>query len=319
MKCPNCQRDNYPGAKFCLGCGAPLPQPPSRGKMALIALLKAAAYYGLFFVVQTSVMFFYEIALLMPEAFRLGLSGGAIDGDLMERLTKTLMDSLSQNIHILLILSGALTLLILFFFYHLRKKNPLDEMHLTGTPLPPLVMALVLGIAVQFFVSITLTFLPIPESMIESFNENRSTELIYGGGPLWLELISITVVTPILEEVIFRGLIFTRLRRAMSAFLAVGVCAVIFGAVHGHIIAFIYAGLLGILLCLLMLRVNDSVLAPIFCHMGFNFGSYLVNWTFGETVNMPLMLAFYFVSIALTLLCAYMIFRRTDQEAEEEV
>ncbi len=318
MRCPNCQKDNYPGARFCIGCGTRLPQPPSRGRLAMIALLKAAAYYGLFFFVQTAVMFFYEVAVMMPEAMRIGLSGG-IDEALLTELSDLLMDALSRNIHILLILSGALTLLILFFFYHSRGKNPLEEMHLTGTPVSPLLSALLLGIAAQFFVSITLTFLPIPESVIESFNNTRSTELIYGNGPLWLELISIAVVTPILEEVIFRGLIFTRLRRAMSVSLALGLCALIFGVVHGHYIAIIYASLLGILLCLLMLRVRDSVLAPICCHMGFNFGSYLINWIFGDTVNMPLMLAFYFLSIALCLICAYMIFRRADQEAEEEV
>ena len=319
MKCPYCQRDNYPGAKFCMGCGAPLPQPPSRAKKVMTALLKALAYYGLFFVVQSAVIFFYEMAVLAPELMQIGLAG-AFDEKQIAALTESLMDTLSRNIHILLILSGALTLLILFFFFQSRRKNPLDEMHLTGTAPLLLPSALILGIALQFFVCITLSLLPIPESVLESFNDNRSTELIYGGGPLWLELISIAVVTPILEEVIFRGLIFTRMRRAMSAFLAVGISAVIFGAVHGHYIAFIYAGLLGILLCLLMLRGNDSILAPIFCHMGFNFGSYLVNWSLGDTESMPLMLAAYVASLALIILFGYLIFRRTgeDEDAEEE-
>ncbi|MBQ4043448.1 MAG: CPBP family intramembrane metalloprotease [Clostridia bacterium] len=316
MKCPNCQRDNYEGAKFCLHCGTPIPQPPSRARKFFVALLKALCYFGLFFGVQTMVIAFYEAALIFGE-----MSGGLIDSYLYggefvlpESLYDTLMEQLQQNVHLLMILSAAVTLLFLFLFFQLRRKKPLEEMAFRSAPASKMGMALLLGLALQFFVTITMAFLPIPQEMLESFAENN--ELLHGG-PLALEILSVAVVTPILEEVIFRGLVFTRLRRGMSAFIAVGVGAAIFGAAHGHIIAFVYAGCLGILLTLLMLKCGDSILVPICCHAGFNGGSYLLELTLGDGESLPLMLMFYFVSIALTVMSAYLIFRTPAQEIEE--
>lgn len=316
MKCPICQSENYEGAKFCLQCGAPLPKPPSRAKRFFIALLKALCYYALFFGIQSVVIAFYEFALIFGE-----MSGGLLDNYLYggefvlpESLYDTLMEKLQQNVHILMILSAAITLLFLFLFFQLRRKKPFEEMALRPAPPSKLGMALLLGLGLQFFVTITMAFLPIPEQMLESFAENN--ELLHGG-PIALELISVAVITPLLEEIIFRGLVFTRLRRGMSAFLAVGIGAAIFGAAHGHIIAFVYAGCLGILLTLLMLKCGDSILVPICCHAGFNGGSYLIELTLGEGESLPLMLMFYFVSIALTVVSAYGIFRTPAQEIEE--
>lgn len=315
MKCPICQRENYEGAKFCLHCGAPMPKPPSRVKIFFIALLKALCYFALFFGLQTVIMAFYEFALIFGE-----MSGGLLDSYLYgsefalpESLYDTLMEQLRQNVHLLMILSAAVTLLFLFLFFQLRRKKPLEEMAMRPAPVPKMGMALLLGLGLQFFVTITMAFLPIPEEMLESFAENN--ELLHGG-PLGLEILSVALVTPILEEIIFRGLVFTRLRRGMSAFLAVGIGAAIFGAAHGHIIAFVYAGCLGILLTLLMLKCGDSILVPICCHAGFNGGSYLLERTLGNGESLPLMLMFYFVSIALTVMSAYLIFRTPAEETE---
>ena len=316
MKCPVCQRENYEGAKFCMHCGTEMPKPPSRAKQFFVALLKAFCYYGLFFGLQSAVLLIYEFALIFGE-----MSGGMIDSYLYggqftipETLYETLMEQVQQNVHLLLILSAALTLLFLFLFFQLRRKKPFEEMALRSASPVKMGTALVLGAALQFFVTITMAFIPIPEDLLESFAE--SSKYLHGG-PLGLELISIAVVTPILEEIIFRGLVFTRLRRGMAPFVAVGVGAAIFGAAHGHIIAFVYAGCLGILLTLLMLKCGESILVPICCHAGFNASSYLIDLTLGTGDNPPLLLMFYFISIALTVLSAYLIFRSPAPEEEE--
>ena len=181
MKCPNCQRENYEGAKFCLHCGTPIPQPPSRARKFFVALLKALCYFGLFFGLQTVIIAFYEAALIFGE-----MSGGLIDSYLYggefilpESLYDTLTDQLQQNVHLLMILSAAVTLLFLFLFFQLRRKKPLEEIAFRSAPLSKMGMALLLGLALQFFVTITMAFLPIPEEMLESFAENN--ELLHGG------------------------------------------------------------------------------------------------------------------------------------------
>lgn len=311
MKCPNCHRENYEGAKFCVHCGAPQPKPPSRGRRFFSALIHALLYYMFFYVMQSIVIGVYEAALIVGEMSDSLLNSYLYDGTIPGYVYERLIEQLQENVHLLLILSAAITLLILSLTFRLRHKNPLDEMAIRPAPPSKMACALVLGVALQFFVTLTMAFLPIPEALIESFNENN--ELLYGG-PLTIELISVVLVTPILEEVIFRGLVFTRLRRGMPIALAMAFAAVIFGAAHGHIISLVYAGCLGLLLSLLMLQCGDSILVPICCHMGFNGGSYLLQSLLGDTESLPLLLSVYLISIALTVFVGYAIFRKPSDE-----
>ena len=49
--------------------------------------------------------------------------------------------------------------------------------------------------------------------------EREDADFLYGG-PIVFEFINIAVFTPLMEEIVFRGLIFTRLRRGMREFSA---------------------------------------------------------------------------------------------------
>ena len=58
--------------------------------------------------------------------------------------------------------------------------------------------------------------------------------------------IVIGVVSPIVEEVVFRGLVAKRIQDYLGTAWAVALSAVIFGAYHGNVMQFVYAGLLGL-------------------------------------------------------------------------
>ena len=152
MKCPICSHENYDGAKFCLHCGACLPQPPSRAKLFFVALLKAMCYYLLFFAIQSAVIFIYEISVIIGEMMGSVIDGGFNFnfGTLTEDMMLALLDQLAKNIHLVLILSSALTLLVLFLTFQMRRKNPFAEMGLRPAPAAKLPAALMLGIGLQF-------------------------------------------------------------------------------------------------------------------------------------------------------------------------
>ena len=312
MKCPQCGRELPDGSRFCTGCGLAQPKTPSRARKFFSALGHAICYYLLFFGIQSLVIAGYESALILSEALPALYGGYSGDFyDLYMRLLDAVYDRLRQNLHILLILSAALTILLLCIWFRARHKKPFAQMHIRRAAPAALPLALVLGAALQFVTAITLAFLPLPESLIDSFNQNAD---LMQGGPLLLELISVVIVTPLLEEIIFRGLVFSRLKRGMAAPLAVALSALIFGAAHGHIISLVYAGLLGVILACLMQRYNDSILPGVFCHAGFNGASYLLAMV--DTESVPLLLAADAAALAVTVLCLYLLFRRPAAEAE---
>lgn len=90
------------------------------------------------------------------------------------------------------------------------------------------------------------------------------------GSTIGMEILCLAVFTPILEELVFRGILFGRLKDMLSKPFAVGISALIFAAVHVNIVQFIYALILGVVLALLMDRAGN-VYASMIGHMTANF------------------------------------------------
>lgn len=72
------------------------------------------------------------------------------------------------------------------------------------------------------------------------------------GGTLFMELVSSAVVTPILEELVFRGIVFGRLRDMCPRTASVILSAFCFALVHFNVVQFLYALLVGLVLALLV-------------------------------------------------------------------
>ena len=81
-------------------------------------------------------------------------------------------------------------------------------------------------------------------AMSEGFEQSQ--QMLFSG-PLAAQIIGIGVIIPICEELIYRGLIFMRLRQYCNVNLAIGISALLFAAFHGNIVQGIYAFVTGIL------------------------------------------------------------------------
>lgn len=302
MKCPRCQTENYEGANFCTACGCMIPK-ESRAKKFFMTLLRALLYVALFMGIQTAVTFVYSFVLSFSTVSGM-LSSGMQEYD-AELFTQELMNAVYHDLHTLMLISGLITILVLVISFRIRHKDVAEEMHVSKIPLIRAPWCVVLGIALQPVINFLLNFLP--ESLLTDFAETNT--LSFATGPIAIELLNVVILTPILEELIFRGLAFTRLRRGMGITAAILISAVIFGAVHGHPVSFLYASVLGVVQAWIMIKNNDSVIGPILCHAGFNGGSYLLNLVLGESTSTPLYLAVSIASLAMVILSSFMVFR----------
>lgn len=82
---------------------------------------------------------------------------------------------------------------------------------------------------------------------------------------LFIELLGTSVITPIVEEVLYRGLVYRRLRRQIPVWSSVILSAVIFGAMHFNFVQFLYAGLIGLFLAF-VLETEKGLYVPILAH-----------------------------------------------------
>ena len=164
---------------------------------------------------------------------------------------------------IIVLVSNALSLLIIWFVFKIRKKRLLAEVQLHKCNIKHLVAVALLGLGFSNVWSWIIEIIPFPESLVESFTTSHAALSI--GNPI-INFISVVVLTPIVEEVFFRGLIYTRLKSGMPTVMAAIFSAVIFGVMHGEIIWMLYTFAVGLML-VWVFEKTKSLLACIVVHV----------------------------------------------------
>lgn len=240
----------------------------------------AAMYFGIYmawqFVVVFAAMTGAELGLsfasIIDVANRLSVGGEySFEEVLTEVLNSQLDVALGASAWVLehtvqlTVAAGVFTLATYALMFILRKKKPLAEVGIAKMPIPAYFGMVLLGAQLNLAVAFLLPLIPFPDAWWEAYASQSDILL---GARLWTLLLTV-IVAPILEEIVFRGLIHTRLKRCMPTFAAMLISALTFGLMHGAIIAVIYASLLGLLLAWVFEKY-ESLLASILLHFGFN-------------------------------------------------
>ncbi|MGN0349239.1 MAG: lysostaphin resistance A-like protein [Roseburia sp.] len=137
------------------------------------------------------------------------------------------------------------------------KKQPFS-FHQVKTAVICLFVGAMLGMAVNNLLAMT----PLMQ-VSEGFRE--ANEAFFGGRMLY-ELLGSCLVVPIVEELLFRGVVYRRLQVFLGDKRALVWSAVLFGLLHFNLVQFLYAGILGLLLAVLVQKsgeLSTAVLAHI--------------------------------------------------------
>lgn len=320
MRCPRCQQDNPENSSFCIRCGLPLTEEAQflkeqqhaasakkrRGGRFLAGLAKAVCYVLLFVLIQSAVIGIYSAYYTLMGMGMQNYPGMAMSEEFVYDMSEDLMEAVYQNISLLTLISGVLTILFLALFFTLRRKNLFAECTVHPVPLKALVLCALIGAALNVVVSITISFLPLPESWFAGLEDQYQ---YLGQSSLLLEILSTAVMTGLVEELIFRGLAESRIRRGAPGWLTILLSALLFGVCHGTPIAIGYAALLGALFSVLNRRYG-SILPSVIAHMFFN-GTAL----FFITEDTLLVLALYLICAGILTAGLYLYFRHTPEES----
>lgn len=105
-------------------------------------------------------------------------------------------------------------------------------------------------------ISISLNNIISMSPLMRMSSEYQSASNAFYGSTLAVEFLGSAIITPILEEMLHRGVVYKRLRQMMQMWQAVVLSALIFAVLHFNIVQFIYAFLLGIVFALLVERTG---------------------------------------------------------------
>lgn len=222
---------------------------------------KASIYFLVYFATQILVLVGY--AAVLTVSFMTEAGGVANPEDtmlLIEMMTVALMDQLMA----ITFWSGVLTLVIYWIRFAVRKKNFLKEVEFKKIPVKNLLPIIIFAPSANIVLSMVISNFPWPQAWIDAYMTNSS--IIDGSLMSWLTAV---VMAPLLEEIVFRGLVYTRLKKGMPAIAAAIVASLAFGLCHTGIIWVIYATALGMVMTWIFEKYQ-SLVANILFHLFFN-------------------------------------------------
>ena len=141
--------------------------------------------------------------------------------------------------------------------------------------------------------TVVLTFLIMPlvmfiNSLTSLFAENSVDTVlthIVNNNPLWLNLLIIALLPAVVEEFIFRGLIFNGYKRR-NPFMAILLSAALFGLIHMNIKQFSYAFAIGVIFGF-MVYATGSLLPSILSHIIINGTSVVISHLSVDSATEP--------------------------------
>jgi membrane protease YdiL (CAAX protease family) len=154
----------------------------------------------------------------------------------------------------------------------IRRVKPLDYTLLAKpVGVRNIVMAIITGISFSVWLSLMLTMLPIPESLMSEYNDLSSAI----GHSSVLDFVSVCLLGPLVEEMLFRGIVYKHLRICMPEYPAIILQAVVFAVLHGGSIIWVAYALVGGLLFGYIAMLTGSVRTSLAAHVAFNALSFL--------------------------------------------
>ena len=208
---------------------------------------------------------------------------------------------LAHSEQIAVYLDGVSTLLCGLLFYWLYRKEreksgdeaKKERMKVLLSAALPLV-----GLSASLALFLNLLFTRIDLASLSDTYESISN--IQYSVPFAFGLFNYGIIKPIEEELVFRGLVYGRMRRYFPAAAAIPISALLFGAYHGNMVQLTYGFLMGCLLAWSYERFQ-SLKASILVHSFANIAvytisclslSYVLLYTWGFVITGFLVIAF---------------------------
>lgn len=225
-------------------------------KEIFVSVMKCLLFFIGWLAMQTIITSFAQVLL--------SFANPSLDTEALSELV------LSKSSEILII-SNILTIMAFSFIYNRRNKTLRERACIYPTGWGFYLNSIVLGVSFQYVIILVLNLVYsyLPKSWIDMLSENNAA--LEASSPA-IEFLAVALMAPILEEILFRGLMLSTLRRSMPTWPAIIVSAVLFGVAHANPIGIIYATAGGILMGWLACRLH-SIMPSIFLHIAFNMTS----------------------------------------------
>lgn len=254
-------------------------------KKVLKAIGIILALIAIYYLAQLAVGLLIGIIQTIGIFAREIVSGANPDVD---RITQELMNGVGASTPLILLFAVIIALPSYYLIYRKRKQELMTFVSVRGIGFISIPVLILLGLSVNFIIEWLLSLASEIDFLAPIFERYEMLAQMITGGGFVMSLLTVGIIGPIFEEILFRGLIFGELRKITKVRTALFIQAVLFGVYHLNIIQSSYAFVIGILLGFVYYRSN-SIVAPVLVHATINsstvilsqlsLGSTLDDWT----------------------------------------
>lgn len=180
---------------------------------------KAIAYFVLYFGLTMILQ-----ALLSIVFCAIGAANGLNDETLI-------MEFVNNNILGMTVISGILTVLVLYLVFKLRKKQVKQEWKFNHFKIKNVALASVIAFSFSFLFALCTYNTPMENSLMIS----KSVIFYNGIVPLFgtiMMVVNLLVIAPVAEEIALRGIVYTRVEKTTNAVTAIIISSILFGLMH---------------------------------------------------------------------------------------
>lgn len=243
-------------------------------------------------------------------------NGGTLfaEGMTMAEADAAMLEIMYDHQTEILLVSHGVVMACLWFMAHRRERTLPDFTGLQKRSKTAVyVLAAAAGLAAAFWATIAVNLIPWPEAWMESYQTESGA--LSTAKPA-LDFLVVVLLGPLVEELVFRGVIYDAFCALVPAGAAVVFQGLLFGSIHGTLIWMLYAALMGCLIGYVRKR-TDSLRPCILMHMAFNGAAYPFDWFVDRFGQDSATVTFVFIGSALVLLLSiYGISCRNDSGKE---
>ncbi|MDR0904563.1 MAG: CPBP family intramembrane metalloprotease [Oscillospiraceae bacterium] len=216
-----------------------------------------ALYPTLLFIVALSIIaIIVAVIAVMVQAVGQGLTDP-------EQITQMSLDFMAENL-MTLNLAGQIAALIIFVPMWFATRKKYRRWNGGKLDIKTILLLIALAIGAYFFISLGIGL----SGLTKIFTSYEAVEASLSSGSILLQVLSLGIAAPLVEELCFRGITLNRLSNA-PLWVAIAVQAVLFGVAHMNPLQGIYAGIIGLLFGYLYTQFR-SIWVPLIAHATFN-------------------------------------------------
>ena len=237
-------------------------------KKSFIAIGKSAVYFSVYFLTQIMVSIVFSVGLTAKLTMDLMAADEELDTAVMMELVSV---EILNYAMLMTFVAGIFALAIYWIAFLIRKKNFIKEVSIRPIPIRAVFPIMLMAVCFNIVTSVVISLIPWPQSWMDSYTANSSA--IDGSVMAWLTAV---FMAPVLEEIVFRGLIYTRLKKGFGTIAAAILTSLVFGIAHGTIIWAIYTFIFSMFLIWIFEKFQ-SLTACILLHMAYNLSGMMLS------------------------------------------